>query len=139
MFHLGEMIGYNSALERKIIYGFVVTRKEKNRAYQISVTKTARRLLDVTHGKLYRINGYVSRGWDELKYVKRLYAKLNAELKDEVKTDKGKDGEAETEGEQAVDWGRLFNVKYEKSVPNVHPDEYEDRPDSGGPILFDIE
>ena len=64
---------------------------------------------------------------------------MNVELKDELKTNEEKDGEAETEGEQAVDWGRLFNVKYENSVPNVHPDEYEDRPDSGGPILFDIE
>ena len=30
MFKLGEMIGYNSALERKIIYGFVVFRQEKS-------------------------------------------------------------------------------------------------------------
>ena len=33
----------------------------------------------------------------------------------------------------------MFNVKYEKSLPNVHPDEYLDRPDTGGPIVFELE
>ena len=76
LFKLGEMVGYNSALERKIIYGFVVSRREKNRSYQVSVTQNASKLLEVSHGKLYRINGYVNRGWDSLKRVKKLYDSL---------------------------------------------------------------
>ena len=142
MFKLGEMIGYNSALERKIIYGFVVTSKQKNRAYEISVTKTAKRVLQVTHGKLYRIRGYVSRGWDQIKNVKKLYKRRGIGLEEELKSEKVNEGEGEgeeNEGEKEVNWGRMFNVKYEKSLPNVHPDEYLDRPDTGGPIVFELE
>ena len=136
MFKLGEMIGYNSALERKIIYGFVVFRQEKNRSYQVSVTQNASKLLEVSHGKLYRIHGYVSRGWDKLKRVKKLYDKLKDDKKEKTESTSQN---TEVEQEKTINWGRLFNQTYRMSTPNISPDDYEDRPDSGGPILFEME
>ena len=81
-------------------------------------------------------------GWDQIKNVKKLYKRRGIGLEEELKSEKVNEGEGEgeeNEGEKEVNWGRMFNVKYEKSLPNVHPDEYLDRPDTGGPIVFELE
>lgn len=97
-FKPGEIVGYNSALERSIIYGIVAYTEENKRVYDVAVTATGSRFISATHNKLFRIHGNVSKGWEKIKRIAAFLAKKR-------KTSKKKKKE---ESSGPVDWSKMF-------------------------------
>ena len=135
LFKIGEIVGYNSALERTLIYAIIVDRDDSKRSYELCTEVNAVKTFQATHTKLYRkskysssfslpslpmistsnrivclihntgIRGYTSKNW-ELSFPKLLKRKAAAAGKI-TSAKAGKLLEAATDPRK-VDWGSIM-------------------------------